>query len=250
LLFPLLGKENIPSPTVTDDDTRLINIALYGNGPEDEIVGIAGTDTVQRGSIQRLRPGKWLNDEAIHYFLTMLARREILLSKERPGRKRCHFFKSYFITKLLGEGGYCYASVKRWSRNVHGRNIFLLDKIICPINCGGVHWACAVIFIQKKRIQFYDSLLGSGMVYMESLMDYLKDEHMDKLKTTMDTSNWKLVDCQPNTPQQENGFDCGVFTCMFADYLSRDAPLTFGQHTVTECRERMVLSIVKGCALK
>ena len=227
----------------------MLHQALYGNGPEEEIVGIAGTDTVQRGSVRRLRPTKWLNDEVIHYFLTMLARREEQLSYEFPAQRRCHFFKSYFMTKLLGEGGYRYANVKRWSRKVRGRDIFALDKIICPINCGGVHWSCAVIFVQERKIQFYDSLLGSGKEYIVSLLDYLKDEHMDKYQKQLDTSDWELVDCQPDTPQQENGFDCGVFTCMFADYLSRDAPLTFGQSTVTECRQRIALSIVKGCAL-
>jgi len=227
----------------------MLNQALYGPGPDEEIVGVAGTDTVQRGSVHRLRPTKWLNDEVIHFFLTTLARREAHLSKDRPRQLRCHFYKSFFMTKLLGQGGYRYANVRRWSRKVHGKDIFPLDKIICPINCGGMHWTCAVIDMQKRRIQFYDSLLGSGMDYLKSLMEYLKDEHRNKFKKELDTSNWELLDCQPNTPQQENGYDCGVFTCMFADYLSRDMPLTFNQANVTECRQRIALSIVNGCAL-
>ena len=30
-------------------------------------------------------------------------------------------------------------------------------------------------------------------------------------------------------PQQMNGSDCGVFSCKYAEYLSRDAPFTFSQ---------------------
>ena len=30
-------------------------------------------------------------------------------------------------------------------------------------------------------------------------------------------------------PKQRNGFDCGVFVCMYAEYVTRGAPLTFSQ---------------------
>jgi hypothetical protein len=45
------------------------------------------------------------------------------------------------------------------------------------------------------------------------------------------------------------GFDCGVFTCMFADFISKDCPLVFGQNHVTQCRERIALSILNGQAI-
>lgn len=39
------------------------------------------------------------------------------------------------------------------------------------------------------------------------------NESMDKRKVLLDLSNWR--DCTPkNIPRQENGSDCGVFTCM------------------------------------
>jgi hypothetical protein len=42
----------------TDPEKEQIQTALYSIGPEDEIIATAGTDSVQRGSIQRLRPGQ------------------------------------------------------------------------------------------------------------------------------------------------------------------------------------------------
>jgi sentrin-specific protease 1 len=45
------------------------------------------------------------------------------------------------------------------------------------------------------------------------------------------------------------GYDCGVFTCMFADFLSKDCPLVFAQEHITQCRERIVLSIMNGKAI-
>ena len=174
-----------------------------------------------------------------------------MCSNDDKNKKRCHFFKSFFITKLLDEaGGYRYQNVKRWSKKVPGKDIFGLDKIVFPVNMNGVHWTCAVVFILEKRIQFYDSLGSQGKYYLQGLLQYLEDEHQDKKKTSLDTSGWELVVCDSSTtPQQKNGFDCGVFTCMFADFLSRDLPLTFTQADVTKCRERIALSIINGSAL-
>ena len=46
------------------------------------------------------------------------------------------------------------------------------------------------------------------------------------------------------------GFDCGVFTCMFADFVSNDCPLLFNQDHIDQCRDRIALSIMKNCAIE
>lgn len=81
----------------------------------------------------------------------MLSRRDEKLCEKEKGRRRSHFFKSFFITKLLDEaGGYRYQNVKRWSKKVPGKDIFALDKIIYPVNMSGVHWTCIVIFMKVR----------------------------------------------------------------------------------------------------
>jgi len=35
-------------------------------------------------------------------------------------------------------------------------------------------------------------------------------------------------------PQQMNGSDCGMFACKFAEYVTRDARITFSQVTDTD----------------
>lgn len=47
-----------------------------------------------------------------------------------------------------------------------------------------------------------------------------------------------------------SGYDCGVFTCMFSDFISNDCPLVFDQNHINQCRERIALSIMKGCAIE
>lgn len=46
-----------------------------------------------------------------------------------------------------------------------------------------------------------------------------------------------------DTPQQENGFDCGVFTCQVLNYLAQDLPLDFTQQNIPYLRKRMIWEI-------
>ena len=66
-----------------------------------------------------------------------------------------------------------------------------------------------------------------------------------------------------NIPQQMNGSDCGMFTCkvrfghfkvkfeilivfqQFAEYISRDAAITFNQKDIPYFRKRMIWEIVQ-----
>ena len=45
------------------------------------------------------------------------------------------------------------------------------------------------------------------------------------------------------------GIDCGVFTCMFGDFVSHDCPPVIEQDHINQYRERIALSIMKTCAL-
>jgi sentrin-specific protease 1 len=92
-------------------------------------------------------------------------------------------------------------------RTIPGKDIFALDKIFVPINKGMSHWVCAVIYMQEKRIQFYDSLGADGKDYLRHLLRYLKDDHKDKKNVPLpDPKSWKLVSCdRETTPQQPNG---------------------------------------------
>lgn len=235
-----------------------INQALYKRGPPDQVITQIGTDSIQLGSFRRLLPGQWLNDEVIHFFTTVLSKRDEFLCTQDVNRKRCHFFKSFFITKLTNEGHfdpqvrgtYEYRNVRRWTSSVPGRDLFQLEKVFFPINVGGNHWVCAVAYIQERKIQFYDSLGSSGARYLQHIWRYLQDEHMDKKQHALPGPAWKLVPCNiDRTPQQLNGYDCGVFVCMFMDLLATDCPLLFNQHQIPQCRKRIALSILKGTAV-
>eukprot|EP00986_Skeletonema_menzelii_P001411 scaffold376_cov137-Skeletonema_menzelii.AAC.8 len=199
---------------LTPDEAQIVKMALYGHGPKSQVLASQGADSVQRDSMQTLQPGQWLNDEVINYFLkNCLAKRDEMLCAKQPGRKRSHFFNSFFVQTMFDDkndnfdlrGRYNYKNVRRWSKKVPGKDIFNLKYIFCPINLDNMHWTSACIFMEEKKIQYFDSLGGSERGKLKGLLQYLKDEWKAKKGGEMDVSEWKLVGCQEDTPRQKNG---------------------------------------------
>ena len=199
---------------LTDEEQQIVDSAIHGIGPVAEILVRQDADSVQRGSMQTLQPNTWLNDEIVNYFLkNCLAKRDEKLCAEQPGRKRSHFFNSFFVQTMFDEknlnpslrGKYNYKNVKRWGKKVPGKDIFNLRYIVCPINLDNMHWTSAVIFMELKKIQYFDSMGGTDRSKLEGLLQYLKDEHKAKKGTELDVSEWELVPCTMDTPRQRNG---------------------------------------------
>jgi sentrin-specific protease 1 len=190
-----------------------------GTSNEEEILFELDLDSVRRKSMHTLRPGQWLNDEIIHYYYNMLSKRDAELCLKDPTRLRSHFFRSFFMTALMNNeagnlncGQYKYENVKKWSEKVPGKDIFNLDKIFVPININQRHWIVAVIFIQEKKIEIFDSLkkndkdYDGGKPYLYALFRYIQDDHLDKKKYSLaDINDWELVSSQWSSPQQVNG---------------------------------------------
>lgn len=82
-------------------------------------------------------------------------------------------------------------------------------------------------------------------VVLEALQQYLKDESLDKKKVPFDMSDWS-IECIRDCPQQKNGSDCGVFSCQFAEFISRDSPISFEQQHMPYFRRKMICEIGTG----
>ena len=91
-------------------------------------------------------------------------------------------------------------------------------------------------------------MAGLGQKYLDALFRYLQDEHLDKKKTPLpDIDQWTLQNCiRRETPQQDNGYDCGMFVIVFADFLSENLPLSFGQQHIYSFRNKVCASIMAG----
>ena len=64
-------------------------------------------------------------------------------------------------------------------------------------------------------------------------------------------NKWELKIMDKNDiPQQENVSDCGVFVCMFCDYILNGCELNFKKNDIMEgsWRQKMILSILTTCS--
>ncbi|XP_024022610.1 ubiquitin-like-specific protease ESD4 [Morus notabilis] len=191
--------------------------------------------------LQCLRPGAWLNDEVINVYLELLKERE-----KRDPKKflKCHFFNTFFYKKLISGNGYDYKSVRRWTtQRKLGYGLIDCDKIFVPVH-KEIHWCLAVINKKEEKFQYLDSLKGRDTQVMKVLPRYYVDEVKDKSGKVIDISSWKheFVD---DLPEQENGFDCGVFMIKYADFYSRGLGLCFGQEHMPYFRLRTAKEILR-----
>ena len=89
---------------LTPEERTVVANATKGIGPPTEILAKQGANSVQRGSMQTLRPGQWLNDKVINYFLkNCLARRDEKMCARDTGRRPSHFFNSIFVQTMFNE---------------------------------------------------------------------------------------------------------------------------------------------------
>eukprot|EP00889_Picochlorum_renovo_P003502 jgi/Picre1/30532/NNA_005895.t1 len=166
---------------------------------------------------------------------------------------KCHFFNSFFLSKLYKDAGtYDYNSVRRWT--APGRlkaggqsraSILDCDRIIVPVNQSNMHWVCAVIDLENERLEYYDSLKGEDSECLTYLAQYLSDEFQNKRdEKRLDILEWPKV-YHKNIPQQQNGVDCGVFLVLFANYLSMAAKLNFTQGDIDDFRIKIALDFAE-----
>ena len=174
----------------------------------------------------------------------MLKERDDMLCAKTPNRRHSHFFNSFFMNKLLqmdGENKYDYKGVRRWSKKF---DTFELDKVFVPVNISNTHWTMLIVYVQRKEIHYNDSMSGSGTRFLRAALQWLIDEARDKKGIELDGSEWNLV--SGTVPQQANGFDCGVFSIMNADFASEDLEFCYSQKHMPYFRRRICKDILTG----
>ncbi|XP_030623839.1 sentrin-specific protease 1 [Chanos chanos] len=219
-------------PELTEDMEGEVSRALRG-GSQDEVLSEGFRLTITRKDLQTLSHLNWLNDEVINFYMNMLVERS-----KQPGLPSVYTFNTFFFPKLRSAG---YSAVRRWTKKV---DIFSVDIILVPVHLG-VHWCLSVVDFRKKSITYFDSMGGNNDEACRILLNYLKQESEDKRGKPMDTSHWTLQSKKRHEiPQQMNGSDCGMFTCKYAEYITKDRPITFTQKQMPYFRRRMVWEIL------
>jgi sentrin-specific protease 1 len=110
---------------------------------------------------------------------------------------------------------------------------------------GQTHWALGVVDFKLGKVAYWDSLGAEHKNFGSGIIRYLKDEWEDK---KVGEFPYDLrIENDADVPTQHNSYDCGVFTCMFAEAATRKgAVLDFAQDDIEDCRLLIVSQIVRG----
>lgn len=220
-------------PALTEEMLREVKSALVPC-PQDEVLAEGFGLRITRKDIHTLAGLNWLNDEVINFYMNLLIARGTSSNKY----PKVHAMNTFFYPKLLSGGQ---TSLRRWTRKV---DIFAKDLVVVPVHLD-IHWCMSIIDFREKSIVYYDSMGGSNPKCLAALKQYLQDESLDKKKVSYDMSDWTLRSAK-NIPQQMNGSDCGMFSCMFAEYVCGNKKITFTQDDMPYFRNKMVYEILKG----
>lgn len=191
---------------------------------------------VTRYDIQTLNwnSSTWLNDVVINFYMELLTAR----SKFNEQLPKVHAMNTFFFNRVQKDG---VLSVRRWTNNV---DIFAHDVILIPIH-KGIHWCLAIINLKNKTIKYYDSMGKPNNDALRVLTIYLRQESLDKKKREFDLSNWTCENVS-DIPLQQNSSDCGVFSCMYAEFITRNRPIIFNQQCMKYFRFKMIYEIGTG----
>jgi len=232
------------APPLSDEERRLAESILEDGNPSEVMVDRFNVQ-VTRKQLACLRPGEWLNDEVINFYCKLLQERGKLVK----GAPKCWFANSFFWQKLSGanNSNYSYKEVRRWTVKAK-IDVFELDHVIFPINIGESHWALGAIDLKEKGFRYFDSMFcRPHKNFAPFLRQYLQDEHKAKKGAPFEgEQEWELIIPNKPLPQQNNGYDCGVFTCFFADCFSHGKDLNFDQDDMPNLRLRLAARVVNG----
>jgi len=227
-----------PRPVITPSMEEAINRARYG---AEDLVYLENQDSNITGKhMHRLRDGRWLNDEIINFTMKAIQERN-----ETKGLRKIFCILTFFQPKLL-QRGYDVST-----RLLGKTNVFEYDLLIIPLNQRDQHWSLFAVDNIKKQINYYDSYLA---FYEEAqplrpytkcfsaLQNFLEKEHLKQKGTKLESLYTTFTDL--NVPQQDNGNDCGVFACQFAECLSRNAPFRLSPADIPYFRKKMAWEIL------
>ena len=111
-----------------------------------------------------------------------------------------------------------------------------VKTVYCPVNISGRHWILLILNMLTKNIKVYDP---QG------------NEHADtvgKFQLWLGAAAWSAVYPlhKHRIPRQDNGFDCGVFVCMYASYQMHRHEFDFKQRDMEDFRKWIAHRIARG----
>lgn len=195
-------------------------------------------------NIKTLKDYEWLDSIVISFYVKMLMKRGEVNQETMP---KVFGFGTEFWTEYERED-FDYESTQLLT---NGFDLFDYDIILVPVYVNDNHWTLAVIYINEDKIviQYYDSLGGENEELLDQLVEYLREEHLNRKGVPLITTFYR----QYYKKQQENDFDCGAIVCSIAESLSRNEKIEcqlFREEDMAKFRRVMIYEICSGQMLK
>ena len=225
-------------PRVFTTEMREVAESVYQSHKENEYRNYDG-DILKGRDLLTLKSPNWLNDTAISAYLYLIQ----LRNEDRPDLLKVFRYPAFFTHQLLTVG---YSDMTDGWLGTH--NIFEFELIFFPIG-GNNHWYLAAVDNRENTITIYDSLpsLSRSTDAINHILTFVTNEHFRLFKRPM--RRRYTLQIPRNIPLQNNGVDCGVFTCLYAEYLSRRAPFNFNQSDIPYQRLIITWELFNGVML-
>lgn len=179
-----------------------------------------------------------LSCDIIDYYMLLLNERN-----EKRGLPKIHSMPAH-LSKHYLENGFNGILESYWMK------MFRLnfDILLIPI-CESEHWRLVTVDMRMQSIRYFDSYLNIPILaehyleqYLMKMLNFLNYQSQRENGIALNLKEWSL-EIPDNIPEQTNSFDCGVFVCQFAEFISRDSPLNFEQKHMKYFRRKMLYEI-------
>ncbi|MEL7079400.1 MAG: Ulp1 family isopeptidase, partial [Cyanobacteria bacterium J06582_2] len=218
-----------PHPHKKGED-RVVDIL---RGPLDEVLCKCEVDITRRDFIS-LSGSNYVNDHIITGYMKLIRDRN-----EAYKLPEVYACSTYLYTKLHWLG---FEQGSRDMKNWIKEDLRRKEMIFVPIQKDD-HWSLIAVKPKTKVIEYFDSILGrrKSSDAPRILKQFMEKYYHDKGESA--SFNIKI---REDAPLQENGVDCGVFVCQYAERLAREMPLNFKQEDLKDAREMMSKELLEG----
>ena len=228
---------SISTPVITHSMSQIIHQALIADDEDlvnkTGVVKITGAD-IRRTDMNQLPRKRYLNDDIMAAYFQLISERG-----GKNGLPSVYTVSTYFFPMLERIG---YQNARQFTKRV---DIFSYDLVFIPINyTQPEHWALVAVNMGKRTVTYYDSLLNQSRGSCVGVVNsFLAEEYCQRKGGKLPFQFRSLW--PETTPQQENGFDCGMYVLRFAEQLSRNCPsFNIPQHEMPLYRQLIVWEIV------
>lgn len=163
-----------------------------------------------------------------------------LCASSSSNDKTIRIFSTFFMPALFGGRVFDEVKARRGAAKVAGGCFFSLDVVLWPIHVNLEHWALLIINVQDKTVRYIDSKAYTGRGYLAMVEKFLVSVAQDQPNFLI--GDWTFMEGTAETPQQRNGWDCGVFVCAAMAYVVQDGSVdltSFSQVDIPPIRQRL-----------